>query len=54
MMHGILNISQFMLLLAQVALCSEIHTKHIKCGQSVQLLNVEPVGTLRKKQATKC
>jgi hypothetical protein len=26
---------------AQVAACSQINTKHIKCGQSVQLLNVK-------------
>ena len=32
-----------MLLVAQVAVCSQINTKHINtvCGQSVQLLNVE-------------
>jgi hypothetical protein len=34
-----------MLHVAQVAVCSEIHTKHINtlCGQSVQLLNVKLV-----------
>jgi hypothetical protein len=30
-----------------IAVCSEIHTKHINtlCGQNVELLNVEPGGT---------
>ena len=30
-----------------IAVCSQIHTKHINtlCGQSVELLNVEPGGT---------
>ena len=30
-----------------IAVCSEIHTKHINtlCGQKVELLNVEPGGT---------
>ena len=30
-----------------MAVCSEIHTKHINtlCGQNVELLNVKPVGT---------
>jgi hypothetical protein len=30
-----------------IALCSEIHTKHINtlCGQNVELLNVKPGGT---------
>ena len=30
-----------------IAVCSEIHTKHINtvCGQKVQLLNVKPGGT---------
>jgi hypothetical protein len=34
-----------MLLVAQVAVCSQINTKHIntQCGQSVQLLNVKLV-----------
>ena len=31
--------------MAQVAVCSQINKKHkIQCGQSVQLLNVKPVG----------
>ena len=30
-----------------IAVCSQIHTKHINtlCGQNVELLNVKPVGT---------
>ena len=30
-----------------IAVCSEIHTKHINtlCGQNVELLNVKPDGT---------
>ena len=28
---------------AEVAVCSEINTKHIKCGQNVQFLNVNPL-----------
>jgi hypothetical protein len=30
-----------------IAVCSEIHTKHINtvCGQNVELLNVMPGGT---------
>ena len=36
--------NQFKLYGAEVAVCSEINTKHIKCGQKVQLLNVKPVG----------
>jgi len=39
---------------AQVAGSSQINTKHInKCGQSVQLLNVKPVGASRNKKALK-
>jgi len=30
-----------------IALCSQIHTKHINtlCGQNVEFLNVKPAGT---------
>jgi len=30
-----------------IAVCSQIHTKHINtlCGQKVELLNVKPAGT---------
>ena len=36
-----------MMFKAQVAVCSEIHTKHINalCGQNVELKNVKPGGT---------
>jgi len=32
-----------------IAVCSDIHTKHIStlCGQNVELLNVKPGGTVR-------
>jgi len=32
---------------AQVAVCSQIHTKHINAlgGQNIELLNVKPGGT---------
>ena len=30
-----------MLYVAQVAVCSQMYTKHIQCGQNVQLLNVK-------------
>ena len=32
-----------------IAVCSEIHTKHINtlCGQNVELCNVKPGGTVR-------
>jgi len=31
-----------------IAVCSQIHTKHLNamCGQNVELLNVEPGGTV--------
>jgi hypothetical protein len=39
--------SQLMLYREIIAVCSEIHTKHINtlCGQQVELLNVKPGGT---------
>ena len=39
--------------MAQVAVCSQINTKHIQCGQSVQLLNVnflKPTGYVMHQQ----
>ena len=38
-----------------IAVCSEIHTKHIKtlCGQNVESLNVEPGGTYSDHRALK-
>jgi hypothetical protein len=39
--------SQLMLYVEIIAVCSEIHTKHINtlCGQDAELLNVKPGGT---------
>jgi hypothetical protein len=38
-----------------IAVCSEIHTKHINtlCGQNVELLNVKPGGTYSNRWAVK-
>ena len=38
-----------------VAVCSDIHTKHINtlCGQNVELLNVKPGGKYRNHCALK-
>jgi len=38
-----------------IAVCSEIHTKHINtlCGQNVELLNVKPSGTYSDQWAWK-
>jgi hypothetical protein len=39
-----------------IAVCSEIHTKHINtlCGQNVELLKVKPGGTYSDHWALKC
>jgi len=39
-----------------IAVCSEIHTKHIDilCGQNVEILRVEPGGTYSDHWAIKC
>jgi len=39
-----------------IAVCSEIHTKHINtlCGQDVELLNVKSGGTYSYYWALKC
>jgi len=37
----------------EVAVCSEINTKHTKCGENVQFLNDKPVGASRNKYALK-
>jgi hypothetical protein len=36
-----------------IAVCSQIHTKHVNtlCGQNVELLNVKPVGEKREDWA---
>jgi hypothetical protein len=38
-----------------IAVCSEIHTKHINalCGQNVEFLNVKPGGTHSNHSALK-
>ena len=44
-----------MLYREKIAVCSQIHTKHINtlCGQSVQLLNVKKGGTYRNHWSEK-
>jgi hypothetical protein len=44
-----------MLYREKVAVCSEIHTKHINtlCGQKVELLNVKPGGAYSNHWAVK-
>jgi len=38
-----------------IAVCSQIHTKHVNslCGQNVELLNVKPGGTYSDHRALK-
>jgi hypothetical protein len=38
-----------------IAVCSEIHTKHINtlCGQNVEFVNVKPGGTYSNRRALK-
>jgi len=43
------NTDQFMLYGAEIAVYSEINTKHIHCGYSVQFLNVKLVGASSNK-----
>jgi len=38
---------------AQIAVCSEINTKHIHTERTVRLLNVKPVGASRNQEALK-
>jgi hypothetical protein len=38
---------------AEVAVCPDMQTKHIKFGQKVQLLNVKPLGVLCNHYALK-
>jgi len=42
---SVIKISQLMLYREIIAVCSQIHTKHINklCGQNVELLNVKVV-----------
>jgi hypothetical protein len=44
---SVIKTSQLMLYREIIAVCSEIHTKHINtlCGQNVKLLNITPGGT---------
>ena len=44
---SVINTSQLVLYREIIAVCSEIHTKHINtlCGQNVELLNVTVSGT---------
>jgi hypothetical protein len=44
-----------MLYREKIALCSEIHTKHINtlCGQNVEFVNVKPGGTYSNHWAIK-
>jgi hypothetical protein len=44
---SVIKTSQLMLCREIIAVCSEIHTKHINtlCGQNVELLNIKPGGT---------
>ena len=44
---SVMKTSQLMLYREIIAVCSEIHTKHINtlCWQNVELLNVKPGGT---------
>jgi len=46
MVKSVTKTSQLMRYREIIAVCSQIHTKHIKtlCGQNVELLNVKPVG----------
>jgi hypothetical protein len=48
--------SQSMLYREIIAVCSQIHTKHINtlCGQDVELLNVKPGGTYGDHWALNC
>ena len=51
----VIKASQLMLYREIIAVCSEIHTKHMNtlCGQNVELLNVKPGGTYSNHRALK-
>ena len=51
----VIKTSQLMLYREIIAVCSEIHTKHINtlCGQNVELLNVKTCGTYSNHWALK-
>ena len=44
---SIIETSQLMLYREIIAVCSQVHTKHINrlCGQNIELLNVKPGGS---------
>ena len=44
---SVIQTSQLMLYREIIAVCSQIHTKHLNtlCGQNVELVNVKPGGT---------
>jgi hypothetical protein len=52
---SVIKTIQLMLCREIIAVCSEIHTKHINtlCGQNVQLFNVKPGGTYSDDWALK-
>jgi hypothetical protein len=52
---SVIKTSQLMLCREIIAVCCDIHTKHINtlCGQNVELLNVKPGGTYSNHWALK-
>jgi hypothetical protein len=52
-LSSVIQTSQLMLYREIIAVCSEIHTKHINtlCGQNVELLNVKHDGTYSDQRA---
>ena len=52
---SVIKTSHSMLYKEIIAVCSQIHTKHINtlCGQNVELLNVKPGGTYSNHWALK-
>jgi hypothetical protein len=52
---SVIKASQLMLYREIIAVCSEIHTKHINslCGQNVEFVNVKPGGTYGNHWALK-
>jgi len=52
---SVIKTSQFMLCREIIAVCSEIHTKHVNtlCGQNVELLKVKPGSTYSNHWALK-
>ena len=55
MVKSVTKTSQLMLYREIIAVCSEIHTKHINtvCGQNVEFVNVKPGGTYSDHWALK-